>query len=145
MTFEEQGPGSHHQRALGSGQGSTERLDGAPIGFGRRPVVQEVVDKSGVNHAIRHRRSTAQAFEILELTAMRVRASGDERRGGRIRASEAHHLMVLMKQVVNNGRTDETCGPSNKYFHDWLLCITLSKQKISGRNALPSEHFGRPR
>jgi len=42
------------------------------------------VTKGKVNHAIRQLRSTAQAFEILQMPSMHLSASGGKRLGGRI-------------------------------------------------------------
>jgi hypothetical protein len=48
----------------------------------------------GVNHTIRHSRSTAQAFEVVKITSMHLSACGGKRVGGRIRTSKAEYLMA---------------------------------------------------
>jgi hypothetical protein len=56
--------------------------------------LRKVVDESGVNHAIRHSCSTAQAFQVFQIPWMHLGASIDEKLGARIGASETEHLMA---------------------------------------------------
>ena len=56
-----------------------ESLDGAPVELAVFCEFREVVDKSGVNHAIRHGCPAAQAFEVFQITAMNLSAGGDKR------------------------------------------------------------------
>jgi len=84
--------GSDHQRAVRTGERDAERFDGAPIDFAVFLEFREVVDECGVNHAIGRGRSATQTCEILQISPMYFRTSGDERFGAGIRASEAEHL-----------------------------------------------------
>jgi len=52
------------------------------------------MNEGGVNHPIRHGCSTTQAFQVFKVTSMHLGASGDQRLGARIRASEAEYLMA---------------------------------------------------
>src|SRR5277367_5104618 len=82
LALNEQGSGRDDQRTLGTREGFSKCLDGAPILLGGRRIVREVVDKGRVDHPVRSGRSTAQAVEIFERTAMYIGSSrGDG--GGR--------------------------------------------------------------
>jgi hypothetical protein len=83
------------------------------------------VDKGGVNHAIRHGCSSAQAFQIFKITPMRLGASGGKRLGGRIGASEAENLMARADELLNDGRPDEACSSGKEYTHKFLLECSL--------------------
>lgn len=55
---------------------------------------REVVDEGGVDHAIGRGDATPQAFQILKITPMHLRAGSGERLGCRVRASQSKHLMA---------------------------------------------------
>jgi hypothetical protein len=80
----EPGTGGDDQEALGASERGAESLDGSPIYLADFLEFREVVDKSGVNHAIRHGCSTAQAFQVFQIASMHLRARGDKRLGARI-------------------------------------------------------------
>jgi hypothetical protein len=61
--------------------------------------------------------STAQAVEILQVTAMDLRTSSGKRRGCRIGASEAEHLMARLHDLLNNSRTDKACSTRDEDTH----------------------------
>ena len=84
MALNEQGPESDDQRAIGARERTAESLDGTPIRLGGWPIVREIVDKSGVDHAIGSRGAAAKAFEIFERAAMHLGTSSDKRLGARI-------------------------------------------------------------
>ena len=60
---------------------ATERLDSAPICLAVSLEFREVVIKAGVNHTVAVRDSTAQAIQILKITAVDFSTGGGERLG----------------------------------------------------------------
>ena len=111
---EQPGPGGDDQGAVGARERGAERLDGAPIDLAVLLELREVVDEGGVDHAIRHGRAAAQAFQVFEVASMHLGTGGDERLGARIRASEAEHLMARVDELLNDGRTDKARAPVTK-------------------------------
>jgi hypothetical protein len=91
------------------------------------------VDEGGVDHAVRGGCCTAQAFEVFERAAMYRSSGGGQRLGADIRTSKAKHLMPCADELLNNGRTDETSGPGEKYLHESLLSMYLPKPPLTGR------------
>src|SRR5258708_17085511 len=120
-TLEKQRSGSHEQWPVRTSELGSERLNGAPVRFGGRSVVIEVMDEGRVNHAVRSGRSAAKAFEVLERAAMHLSPSGDKRFSSCIRASEAEYLMTRVNQLTDDSRTDETCSACKENTHFYLL------------------------
>ena len=56
-----------------------------------------------MDHAVRRGCSAAQASQVFQITAMHLSTSG------RIRTSEAEHLMVRLDEFLTDGRADEAC------------------------------------
>src|ERR1700733_223545 len=83
------GPGGDDQGPVRSSQRGAEGFDGAPIYLADLFESREVMDKTGVDHAIRFRRSTTQAFQVFQVTSMNFRAGRSKPLGGRIGASQA--------------------------------------------------------
>src|SRR5215467_10129861 len=117
LPLQKQGSGGGDQRAVGSGESLAKRSDSALIFFGARRVIREIVDEGGVDHAVRCGSSAAQAFKILERTAVHFGARRFERLGGGSRARETEHLMARGEKLANDGGTDETRGPGNENQH----------------------------
>ena len=113
----ERGPRGDDQGAVGAGERGAESLDGAPVYLAVLLEFREVVDEGGINHAIRHGRSAAQAFQVLKIAPMDLDAGGDERLGARIGASKTEHLMARANELLNNGGTDKACGASDESTH----------------------------
>ena len=65
-------PGSDDQGAAGAGQRGPQNFDRLPVDFGVLFEFRKVVDKGGVNHAVRQGRSAAQAFEVFQMAAMHL-------------------------------------------------------------------------
>ncbi len=80
----ERDTGGDNQGAVRAGERGAESLDGVPICLADFLEFREVVDETGVNHAIRHGCSAAQAFQVFKITSMHLGASGGKRLGGRI-------------------------------------------------------------
>src|SRR5882724_4366172 len=123
LALKEQGPGSDDQRALRTRERNSQCLNGAPILLGGRRVVREVVDKGHVDDPVSGGRSTAQALNIFQRTAMYIGSCGDNGRGSNLRASQGEHPMPRLDQFLNNCRTDKPCCSRNKYLHVSLLRI----------------------
>jgi hypothetical protein len=49
--------------------------------------------KAVLDHAVRHGRALAEAFEVIQIAAMHLGARGRKRLHAGIRAREAQHLM----------------------------------------------------
>jgi hypothetical protein len=62
--------------------------------------LREVVDEGGVDHAIRRRRSAAQALQILQMAAMDLGTRGDQRLGPLFRAGQPQHLMPRPDEIL---------------------------------------------
>ena len=75
------------------------------------------MDKARVNHAIGHRCSAAQAFEVFKITPVHLGASRDKRLAARIRASKTEHLMPRANELSNDRRTDKSRCSRYKHFH----------------------------
>jgi hypothetical protein len=76
-----------------------------------------------VDDAIRASRSTPQAVGIVELTPMYLGTRRDERPGGRIRASQAEHLMARADEFLNDRSSDEACSASDEDPHGLVLSL----------------------
>ena len=128
-------PGGDEQGAVGAFERGAERLDGLLVdradGLESRPVV----DEAGVNHAIRHGRSAAQAFKVLEIASMRLGAGGDERLGARVRASKTEHLMARVDELLHDGGPDKTCSAGDEDTHD-DFSLTSFHGRVRGRVAI---------
>ncbi len=70
-----------------------------------------------VDHAVRHGRALAEAFEVVKIAAMHLGARGRERLGAGIRAREAQHLMARVDELRNDGRTDKAGSSGDKDTH----------------------------
>src|SRR5262249_10571280 len=70
-----------------------------------------------VDNAVRSGGSAAQAFKILERTAVHLGARSCEPLGAGIGAGEAEHRVASADQFPNDGCADEAGGPGNKNTH----------------------------
>jgi hypothetical protein len=70
-----------------------------------------------MDHAVSPGRATPQAFQIPDVSAMRLGTSGDERLGAGIRADKAEHLMARSNEFPHDGGTDKTGGTCNEHTH----------------------------
>ena len=111
------GAGGDDKRTSRADQRGTHRFDGAPIRFAVRLELREVVDKGGVDYPIRRGGTVAQTIQILQRTSMNLRARGDQRRCGSIRARQAEDLMPYSNQIINDGRTNKPTRTGNKDTH----------------------------
>ena len=71
------------------------------------------MDEGSVNYALGGGGSTPQDLNILNVTPMDFDAGGDERLGGRVRASQSKHLMARLNDLPDNRRTDEPRSTDN--------------------------------
>ena len=81
LALSEQGPGGDDQGAIRARERGAESLDSPLVRLGGRPIVCEIVDKSGVDHPVGSRCAAAKAFEIFERTAMYLGSRCDKRLG----------------------------------------------------------------
>jgi len=80
----ERGPGCDDQGTVGSSERRGESLNGVPIRFADFFEFREVMDETGVNHAIRGGGSTPEAVRILRITPMDPGTSGCKGLGGSV-------------------------------------------------------------
>src|SRR5579859_8223668 len=64
--------------AVGVGQRGAESLNGLPVSLSAGAVVRVVVDERDMNHAVRSGGASAQAFKIIQRTAMHLRPGGGQ-------------------------------------------------------------------
>jgi hypothetical protein len=79
--------------------------------------LRKIVDEGGVDHAVRHGRSFAEAFEVGKIAAMHLGAGGRKRLGAGLRAGQAQNLMARAHELWNNGRTDKAGSSGHKDTH----------------------------
>ena len=70
-----------------------------------------------MDHAVRHGRALAQAFEVVKIAAMHLGACGRKRFGASLRARQAKHLMARVNEFWNDSGTDKAGGAGNKHTH----------------------------
>jgi hypothetical protein len=76
-----------------------------------------------VDDAIRASRSTPEAVGIVERTPMYLGTGRRKRLGGRIRASQAEHLMARADEFLNDRSSDESCGAGDEDPHGLVLSL----------------------
>jgi hypothetical protein len=76
--------GGDDERAGRPGEFRAQGLNDAPVLLAIRREVRKVVVEVAVDHAVRLRRAPAQAVQVFQHSAMRLRAAGGERCGARI-------------------------------------------------------------
>src|ERR1700751_560919 len=113
----ERGPGGDDQSTVRAGERGAESFDGAPIDLAVGLEVRKVVDKRGVNHAIRGGCSTAQAFQVFKIPSLHLRAGGGKRFGAGIGPRQSEHLMARVDELLNNGGTDKSGGTGDENTH----------------------------
>ena len=114
---EEPGRGGDDEGSAGTSERGAERLDRELVGFAGSGDVREVMNEGRVDDAIRASRSTSQALGILERPSMHFGAGSGKRLGGRIRASQAEHLMARADEFLNDRSSDEACGSCDEHTH----------------------------
>jgi len=113
----ERGAGGYDQGAVRAGERFAERFDGLFVDCADRLESRPVMDEAAVNHPVGGGRSAPQAFQILEIAAMRLGAGGGKRPGGRVRAGKAQHLMTRAYEFVNDGGADKSCSACDEDSH----------------------------
>jgi hypothetical protein len=127
----QRGPGGDHQRAVRASERGAENFDSTPVHRTVRRELREVVVKGGVNHTIRHRRTNSQAFQVFEITSLRLGAGGRKRLGARIRSSHSDHLMTRVNQIMNNGHPNKACSACYENSHsNFSFTIKMMKEGI---------------
>ena len=97
-----------------------ERRNRAPVRFGRSREIREIVNEGGVDDGVGFGRAAVQTVEIIERTAMGLRAGGDKRPGRVIRASQAENLVACSDKFSDDGGADEAGRSRNEYTHKQL-------------------------
>src|SRR5271170_7632540 len=87
-------PRGDDEGPVGTGEHGAESLDGAPVDLTDFLESQEIMDEAGMDHGVRLSRSTAQAFQVLQIAPMHLGTSSGESLGSRIRAGQTQHLMA---------------------------------------------------
>ena len=110
-------PGGDEQRPVGAGQRRAQGLNDAPVYLANFLELREIVNEGSVDHAVRHGRALAQAFEVIKIAAMHLSARGHKRLGAGLRAREAQHLMARVNELWNDGGTDKAGSSGDKDTH----------------------------
>ena len=76
-----------------------------------------IMEKGCVDHAVRGGCPSAQAFQVLNMTPVRLGAGVNERPGGCVRTSKPDHLMARADEFLDDGAADESRCPGDKYSH----------------------------
>jgi hypothetical protein len=118
-------PGGNDQRAARAGEFSAERLNGALVDGATLYELREIVNKGGVDHAVRHGGAVAQAFQVVKIASLDLGASRGERLGALIRAGEADHLMASVDELPNDARADKARSARDEDTH-WNLLVSFS-------------------
>ena len=71
----------------------------------------------GVNDAVRLGGPAPEAVEVADVPAMDLRAGGGHCRRGLLGASEAKHLVAGVKQLTDDGGTNESGRAGYEYTH----------------------------
>src|SRR5258708_7441095 len=110
--------GSDDERAAGADQRLGHGFDSAPVcRCGIRPADAEVVVVGGVNDAVRSGRSSAQAFEVIEVAAMNGCTTGCNQFGGCGRSGQAYDAVPSGEQLANDRRANESGRARHEYAH----------------------------
>jgi len=75
------------------------------------------MDEPGVDDTVGRGGSSAQAFHVFQLASVNGGACLGKRLRGRVRASEAGHLMAGTNQFLDDGRTYEAGCARHKHAH----------------------------
>ena len=105
------------QGAIRASEDSAKRLDGAAVHLAVLREFREIMIERRVDHPICGGGAIAQAWQIVEIAAMRLRAEGGKRFGRRVRADKAKHLMARFDEFLHDGRADKACGTGNEDTH----------------------------
>ncbi len=74
--------------------------------------------ESTMDHAIGLGRAAAQAGQVFQVAAMRLRACGHKRLFAGIRPRQAQNLVTGAEKFGNNGRADKAGGTGKEYTHE---------------------------
>src|SRR5277367_4423395 len=96
LPLREQSPRSDDQRAVRAREHAAESLYGLPVDLATLFEFRKVVNKGGVNYCIRIGSSAAQAFQVLNISPVRLGPAGCNRFGGCIVACQAEYLMASL-------------------------------------------------
>jgi hypothetical protein len=113
--------GRDDERAPRSGERQADRFDRAALD--RRVVrkAREIVIEGGVDDRIRIGGAGAQALEIFEAAAAHRDPGGRESRSGGIRARQSRDGVPGGAQLLDDGRSNPSCGSGNKYVQNAIL------------------------
>ncbi len=135
--------GRDDEGSSGSRERRADGLDREPVRLAGGREVREVVNERGVDDAIRCSRAAFQAVVIVESTPMRLGTGRGEQPRGRIRASQAEHLMARADELLHDGRANESCGAGDEDTHD--SCPPFSFSFCVREAGLRPAEPGRPR
>ena len=86
--------GGHDKAAVGADQRPAECLNCVPVCLAGGLIFGEIVVMDQMDNAIRSRRATPQAVEVVERTSVNFRTSGNQRLGRCPGAGEAEHFVA---------------------------------------------------
>ncbi len=110
-------PGGDERRPAGAGQRRAQGFYDAPIHLANFLELRKVVNEGRVDHAVRHGRALAQAFEVIKIATMHLGPRGRKRLGASLRAGEAQHLVARVNEFWNDGGTDKAGSSGDKDTH----------------------------
>jgi hypothetical protein len=105
------------QGAIRAFEHSAKRLDGAAVHLAVLREFREIMIECSVDHPICGSSAIAQAWQIVEIAAMRLRAENGKRFRRRVRADKTKHLMARLDEFLHDGRADKACGTGNEDTH----------------------------
>ena len=77
--------------------------------------------EAGVNDAVRHGRSAAEACEVFQVSPVHLGAGGEQRPRPLLRAGETQHLVAGAQQLGDDGGADETGRAGDENTHVVIL------------------------
>lgn len=81
----------------------------------------------GMNHGIRIGCTISHALQVIEIAAMRLRSSGNQRLGACIGASKTKYLMARLNELANDSRANKTRSTCDEDTHIlFLLAMTMA-------------------
>jgi len=80
--------------------------------------------EGSMDHTIRLGRPAAEALQVFQASAMRLRAGGEEGFGSRVRSRQSEDLMASVDELQDEDRTDEAGGAGEEYTHERSLLIS---------------------
>jgi hypothetical protein len=102
---------------IGARERGAERFDCVPIWLAVSREFREAMVERGVNDAIRHGCSGAQALQVFNIASMDLSAGGNKSFRTSIRAGQSEYPMTRSYKFLNYRRTDEPGGTGHEDAH----------------------------